>query len=239
MSGRRLRAMACALSLAAPGAAWARSAPAAAPEAVGPQRTFAPRDIFALQQAGDVEISPDGRRIAYVRTGYDIMTDRARRSVWLVDVATGAQTPLVAGSASSPRWSPDGERIAYVRGSTSVTSTAADAWEAGAGVCQDIAHLAVGALRHVGIPARYVSGYLHPRKDAAIGEPAIGESHAWVEWWLGAWDAHDPTNATAIGERHVIVGRGRDYNDVPPIKGIVAGSARSELEVTVEITRLA
>ena len=85
-----------------------------APEAVGPQRTFSPRDIFALQQAGDVQISPDGRRIAYVRTGYDIMSDRARRSVWLVDVATGAQTPLVAGSASSPRWSPSGDRVAYV-----------------------------------------------------------------------------------------------------------------------------
>ena len=110
MPGRRLSALACLALLAAPGALRAQTAP----EAVSPQGVFTSRDIFAVQQAGDLQISPDGRRIAYVRTGYDIMTDRARRSVWLVDVATGAQTPLVAGSASSPRWSPDGGRVAYV-----------------------------------------------------------------------------------------------------------------------------
>ena len=99
-------------SAAAPSAA--RDARQASAQAVGPQRTFTPRDLFALQQAGDLQISPDGRRIAYVRTGYDIMTDRARRSVWVVDAATGAQTPLIPGAASSPRWSPDGRRIAYV-----------------------------------------------------------------------------------------------------------------------------
>ena len=57
------------------------------------------------------------------------------------------------------------------------------AWRSGKGVCQDIAHITIGALRAVGIPARYVSGYLHPVPDPEIGEPAIGESHAWVEWF--------------------------------------------------------
>ena len=99
-------------ALTAPAVAQTQSQPAG--QAVGPTRTFTARDIFALQQAGDVQASPDGRRIAYVRTGYDIMSDRARRSVWVVDVATGEQTPLIAGSASSPRWSPDGTRLAYV-----------------------------------------------------------------------------------------------------------------------------
>ncbi len=126
MSGLRPRVLAC-LLLLAPGAQavaqtgvaappQAAPRPPAAPQAVSPQRVFAPRDIFAVQQAGDVQISPDGRRIAYTRTGYDIMTDEARHSVWLVDVATGAQTPLVSGAASSPRWSPDGGRVAYVAG---------------------------------------------------------------------------------------------------------------------------
>ncbi len=76
--------------------------------------TFAPRDVFALEQATDVRISPDGRRVAYTRSSGDIMTDGARRTIWLVDTATGAQTPLVEGVASRPRWSPDGSRIAYV-----------------------------------------------------------------------------------------------------------------------------
>ena len=110
----RLLASISILALAPLAAAPATAQPQASPQAVGPARTFAARDIFALQQAGDVQVSPDGKRIAYVRTGYDIMTDRARRSVWVVDAATGLQTPLIPGAASSPRWSPDGTRIAYV-----------------------------------------------------------------------------------------------------------------------------
>ena len=85
----------------------------AAPALAAPS-TFAPRDVFALEQATDVQISPDGRHIAYVRSSGDIMTDGARRTVWLIDSASGAQTPLLDGVASRPRWSPDGSRIAYV-----------------------------------------------------------------------------------------------------------------------------
>ena len=76
--------------------------------------SFAPRDVFALEQATDVQISPDGRYIAYVRSTGDIMTDGTRRSVWLIDTATGSQSPLLDGAASHPRWSPDGSRVAYV-----------------------------------------------------------------------------------------------------------------------------
>ena len=117
------------------------------------------------------------------------------------------------------------DQMTYLPGSTGVNTPALDAWRARTGVCQDYAHLVVGTLRQVGLPARYVSGYLHPDADAAIGETAVGESHAWVEWWLGEWTGHDPTNNGAVGERHVLVGRGRDYTDVPPIKGLVAGSS--------------
>src|SRR3712207_7633295 len=58
--------------------------------------------------------------------------------------------------------------------------------------------------------SRYVSGYLHPRQDAAIGEPVTGESHAWVEWWDGGWNGFDPTNSVEIAHRHVSLGRGRE-----------------------------
>jgi len=130
-----------------------------------------------------------------------------------------------------------GERIEYMPGSTSVYTTAAEAWGKKKGVCQDITHLALGALRAVGIPARYVSGYLHPRPNAAIGETVTGESHAWVEWFCGEWRGFDPTNLIDIGDRHVAVGRGRDYNDVAPLRGVYAGPYASKLFVTVEITR--
>lgn len=131
------------------------------------------------------------------------------------------------------------DAMTYLPGSTGVHTLAGEAWRARSGVCQDYAHLVIGALRHVGVPARYASGYLHPKAHPVIGEPAIGESHAWVEWWVGDWTGHDPTNDSPVGERHVVVGLGRDYTDVPPIKGIIAGSGASSLDVSVEITRMA
>jgi Transglutaminase-like enzymes, putative cysteine proteases len=130
-----------------------------------------------------------------------------------------------------------GERIEYLPGVTNVTTTAAEAWEHKKGVCQDITHLALGALRAVGIPARYVSGYLHPKPDAEIGVTVAGESHAWVEYFCGHWQGYDPTNLIEIGDRHVTVGRGRDYGDVAPLRGVYAGPYGSKLFVTVEITR--
>lgn len=130
------------------------------------------------------------------------------------------------------------DRIAYVPGSTEVTTTAADAWEAQTGVCQDIAHLSLGGLRAAGIPARYVSGYLHPSPDPVIGEAVEGESHAWIEWWDGEWVAWDPTNSITPGPRHVVVAKGRDYGDSPPLRGIYSTAGGSELFVGVEITRL-
>jgi transglutaminase-like putative cysteine protease len=131
-----------------------------------------------------------------------------------------------------------GQTLRYRAGSTGVQTTAAEAWTAGVGVCQDLAHLALLLLRCAGIPARYVSGYLHPRPEAAIGEVVHGESHAWVEAWLGRWVPADPTNGVPVGAEHVVVARGRDYGDVPPLRGLYSGSAGSSLEVSVSVQRL-
>ena len=90
--------------------------PALAAPATGPSRYFSGSDLFNIEWASDPEISPDGRMIAYVRQSNDVMTDKARPTIWLIDVATGQQRPLIAGPGSyfSPRWSPDGTRLAYV-----------------------------------------------------------------------------------------------------------------------------
>jgi dipeptidyl aminopeptidase/acylaminoacyl peptidase len=92
------------------------AAPAFAQAPEGPSRTFQARDIFGLRTAGDPQVRPDGGAIAYVRTTYDIMTDEGHPSIWLIDPATGAQTPLVVDEHANmrPRWSPDGTRLAYV-----------------------------------------------------------------------------------------------------------------------------
>ncbi|NCA01631.1 MAG: S9 family peptidase [Sphingomonadaceae bacterium] len=89
---------------------------AQAAEPSAQSRSFKAIDLFALEYAADPQISPDGKKIAYVRRSFDIMTDRARANIWIVDVATGEHRPLLSGASnfSSPRWSPDGKGLAYV-----------------------------------------------------------------------------------------------------------------------------
>ena len=130
------------------------------------------------------------------------------------------------------------ERVAYVPGSTHVLTTAHESWLQRTGVCQDLSHVTIAFLRGLGIPCRYVSGYLHPISDAAIGDTVEGQSHAWVEYFAGEWVGVDPTNGDAIGLGHVVVAKGRDYGDVPPLKGIYHGAVSRALGVTVQITKL-
>jgi transglutaminase-like putative cysteine protease len=131
------------------------------------------------------------------------------------------------------------DRVAFVPGATGVRTGAQEAWDKGQGVCQDIAHVTVALLRAAGLPARYVSGYLHPNPRAEPGGTAAGQGHAWVEYWAGQWSPLDPTTGVPVAERHVVVARGRDYDDVPPLKGVYDGPRRTGMEVTVEVTRLA
>jgi len=131
------------------------------------------------------------------------------------------------------------DRVAYVPGATEVRTGAQEAWDKGQGVCQDMAHVTVALLRAAGLPARYVSGYLHPDAEAVPGITAVGQSHAWVEYWAGDWFALDPTSGAPVAERHVVVARGRDYDDVPPLKGVYRGPGDSLMNVTVGVTRLA
>ncbi|MTD12674.1 transglutaminase family protein [Nakamurella sp. YIM 132087] len=128
--------------------------------------------------------------------------------------------------------------VRYEQGATGVHTSAVEAWEEKRGVCQDFSHLVCALIRATGIPARYVSGYLHPAPESEIGRAVVGQSHAWVEWWDGAWNAFDPTNGAPPGLAHVVVGRGRDYTDVPPVKGVYAGPDATGNTVTVRVTRL-
>lgn len=148
------------------------------------------------------------------------------------DVVRG-DTPDAAARAASAFVH---DQIEYVPGVTGVHSSVTDVWAERKGVCQDIAHLTICLLRTAGIPARYVSGYLHPQTEPVAGETVAGQSHAWVEWWDGGWRGYDPTNAISCGARHVVVARGREYADVAPFKGLYSGNASSVLDVTVEIT---
>lgn len=129
------------------------------------------------------------------------------------------------------------KRITYSPGATNVYTPASEAWAKGAGVCQDFTHTSISILRTLGIPARYVSGYLYTG-SGQIGETVIGESHSWVDVWIGDWYQFDPTNGRVVGTDHVIVAKGRDYQDVTPLKGIFSGGRSRKTDVVVSLTRL-
>jgi transglutaminase-like putative cysteine protease len=131
------------------------------------------------------------------------------------------------------------EAMSYVPGATGVHTSGREAWENKSGVCQDFSHIAIGMLRAAGLPARYVSGYLFPLTESAPGVSCEGQSHAWAEYWAGDWYGIDATNNVAPAQRHVVVGHGREYDDVVPHKGIYLGAPDSTLTVAVKLTRLA
>lgn len=127
--------------------------------------------------------------------------------------------------------------LAYDVEATEVDSPIEDALSHRRGVCQDYAHIMLALLRnHLRVPCRYVSGYLHHSTD---DRSADGASHAWVEAWLPGlgWLGMDPTNNILAGTRHIRVGTGRDYRDVPPNRGVYRGAAVGDLLVRVRVRR--
>ena len=129
------------------------------------------------------------------------------------------------------------EHFDYVPSSTEVDSPIDKALTNQQGVCQDFAHIMTALVRRVGIPCRYVSGYLFHRDDE--DRSLEDASHAWVEAWLPeiGWVGFDPTNNLIAAERHIRVAVGRDYADVPPTHGVFRGDATSELDVGVQVRR--
>ncbi len=134
------------------------------------------------------------------------------------------------------------QRFRYEKGATHVQSSIADVLSTGAGVCQDFAHLLLAVLRMRGLPARYVSGYLVPSRtaepDASMEEVVGGQaSHAWAEVYLpsAGWIGLDPTLGRPVTTQHVRVAYGRDYGDVPPVRGVYKGHAGQRLSVDVRV----
>jgi transglutaminase-like putative cysteine protease len=129
--------------------------------------------------------------------------------------------------------------FAYDKTATTVTTTIDDIFDQRAGVCQDFAHLTLACLRTHGLAVRYVSGYLatkpSPGKERVVGADA---THAWPAVWVpdGGWLAVDPTNDQWVNDRYVTVAWGRDYGDVPPVKGVIFTEAKkSALKVEVDV----
>ena len=127
----------------------------------------------------------------------------------------------------------------YDSTATTVSTPVDEVVRLGRGVCQDFAHLELACLRALGVPGRYVSGYLMtrppPGQQKLIGADA---SHAWISVWCGeaGWVDFDPTNDTIVGDEHVTLAWGRDYGDVSPINGVIFGGGAHRIEVNVDVT---
>jgi len=127
----------------------------------------------------------------------------------------------------------------FVSGFTSISTPIHEVMKEKKGVCQDFAQIAIACIRSVGLPARYVSGYIETippeGKEKLVGADA---SHAWFAIFVPGfgWVDFDPTNNQIPLDQHIVVGWGRDYYDVPPLKGVVYGSGKSELKVSVDIS---
>ena len=126
------------------------------------------------------------------------------------------------------------DNFEYRKGITNVETEAGEIWKLKAGVCQDFAHILLMMLRMVGIPARYVSGYICPKDHELRGE---GATHAWVEICVPfyGWIGIDPTNNCIANDRHVRLAIGRHFTDCTPVKGTYKGSSEHTLEVSVSI----
>lgn len=122
----------------------------------------------------------------------------------------------------------------YIKGITTIETTVDEVLQHQAGVCQDFAHLLLSILRTLGIPARYVSGYICPNKNGMRGE---GATHAWIEAWIPqyGWAGIDPTNNVWVTNNHVKLSVGRHFNDCTPIKGTFKGPAKQKLSVFVSV----
>jgi transglutaminase-like putative cysteine protease len=159
---------------------------------------------------------------------------------------TPGTSPIAAAFDLAKRIKAD---FAYKPGSTTIDTPVSEIMAERHGVCQDFTHAMISGLRGLGLPARYVSGYLKTHGAPVSAENAVetaligaDASHAWVSLWCGpdvGWVEFDPTNALIVAEEHIAVAFGRDFTDVTPLRGLITGGGEHTLAVAVKVELLA
>jgi transglutaminase-like putative cysteine protease len=199
-----------------------------------------PHDRLVVTATSEVMTAPafvDGHRSPGPLERHDFLHPTSRAAFTDSVRAFAAEHARGQGGARAARLSQAVHAaLDYDPGATDVHTTGAEALSLGSGVCQDFAHLLIAACRCQGVPARYVSGYLYD--PAAAGGNAA--SHAWVDVWDAeqGWCSLDPTHDRTQNELYVRIAVGRDYDDVPPTRGVFRGNASETLAVSVLVAAL-
>jgi transglutaminase-like putative cysteine protease len=127
-------------------------------------------------------------------------------------------------------------------GVTSIATPVTQIMQRREGVCQDFSHAMISGLRGIGLPARYTSGYIRTRPPPGqVKRQGADQSHAWVGCWLGpehGWVDIDPTNGIVVKDEHVVLGWGRDFSDVSPVRGVILGGGDHVVRVGVDLEPL-
>jgi transglutaminase-like putative cysteine protease len=131
------------------------------------------------------------------------------------------------------------QEFRFRSGVTSISTTVAQVMQRREGVCQDFSHALISGLRSIGIPARYTSGYIRTKPPPGqVKRKGADQSHAWVGAWMGpehGWIDIDPTNGIIVRDEHVLLGWGRDFSDVSPVRGVILGGGDHSVQVRVDL----
>jgi transglutaminase-like putative cysteine protease len=201
----------------------------APPEA---EETLAWEAVVAAARAG----GPDGWEAAEFATGSPLAPAHGGAAAYATSCFTPGRPVLAALMDLNARIC---QEFTFKAGVTTISTPIERILETRQGVCQDFTHLMIGALRGVGLPARYVSGYIRTRPPPGqTRRRGADQSHAWVGCWLGpahGWVDLDPTNGLVVRDEHVVVGWGRDFGDVSPVRGVLLGGGVQRLTVNVDL----
>jgi len=213
-----------------------------------------PHDRFEVISTAEVETGFASPPAANATASWESVAAAAGGEVaeFLFDspLITLAAAARVFASTSFPRGRPVLEGLlhlmsrirrdfAYRPGVTGISTSVEHVMTTKAGVCQDFSHVMIAGLRGLGLPARYVSGYIRTRTPPGkVRMRGADQSHAWVGAWMGpehGWVDLDPTNDCVVSTEHVVLGWGRDFSDVSPLRGVILGGGRHTLHVGVDL----
>jgi transglutaminase-like putative cysteine protease len=214
-----------------------------------------PHARFAVTLEAELDVAPPPPPAAAATPAWEAVVAAAMRTA-AAEFVFGS--PMAAAEAAAGHYAaesfPPGQPVlaglldltARIRrdfvfrpGATSIATPVVRVLSQRAGVCQDFAHLMIAALRALGLPARYVSGYIRTRPPpGGAARRGADASHAWVGCWLGeehGWVGLDPTNDLVAQDEHVVLGWGRDFSDVSPLRGIILGGGTHGVSVAVDL----